>query len=79
MTNKKRKSAIRGVPADSDLRILARAVVTRLGDKEAAKEMGIGRATLSRVLAQLPVAPGTFALLREYQARCAGLVEASAK
>lgn len=66
---RKRKSAIRGVPADADLRDRVRAVVARDGDKEAAKSMGIGRATLSRVLAELPVAPGTFALLREYLAK----------
>ena len=72
-TNKRppARRVVRGVPVGADLLILGRAVLARLGDKEAAKEMGIGRATLSRVLAELPVAPGTFALLREYQAKVA--------
>lgn len=66
--NKRRpeKQVVRGVPADGHLRRRVRALVGELGDKQAARAIGIGRATLSRLLAELPLAPGTFALIREY-------------
>lgn len=68
----KRKPAIRGVPANGEMRDRVRSIVAQLGDKRAAREIGIGRATLSRVLAELPVSAGTFALMREYFDKSAG-------
>lgn len=45
---------------------MARKLVRDLGgDREAAKAIGIARATLSRLLADLPLSPGTLAILRE--------------
>lgn len=67
-----RKTTKRGIPADSDIRVRVRSLVGEVGDKEAAKAIGIGRATLSRLLAELPLAPGTFALIREYFAKTDG-------
>jgi hypothetical protein len=64
-----RKQVKRGTPADAETRTRARQLVAKLGDKEAARLLGIGRATLSRLLAELPLTPGTLALVREQFAK----------
>lgn len=63
----KNKSTKRGDgSADKETRAMARKLVRDLGgDREAAKAIGIARATLSRLLADLPLSPGTLAILRE--------------
>jgi len=71
----KRKQVKRGVPADGALRERARKLVSEIGDRDAALAMKIGRATLSRLLAELPLAPGTFALVREYFAEADRLID----
>lgn len=52
-------------PVDGDTLAQVKRLVDELGDKVAARRLGIGRATLSRLLAELPLAPGTMALVRE--------------
>ncbi len=42
-----------------------RRVTNALGDKEAARRLGIARATLASVLAELTIARGTVALVRQ--------------
>jgi hypothetical protein len=37
----------------------------RLGDSRAARELGVGREALARVIAGLPVRAGTLAMIRE--------------
>jgi hypothetical protein len=56
----------RGKPISTALREAATALVQQLGsDKLAAQEIGIGRNTLARALAGLPVLNGNHHLLRQ--------------
>lgn len=50
---------------DSDIRALARELVTTTGPKAAAKALRVGRDTALNLAAGGPVRPGTFALIRE--------------
>lgn len=62
------KTSIRGRQVPPALRAAATALIEELGgdDKQAAKAIGIGRNTLSRALAGLPVLNGNVALLEIY-------------
>jgi hypothetical protein len=64
-----RKQVARGTEADQETKRRVRALVDEVGDRRAAILMGIGRATLARILGGLLLAPGTLALVREYFAR----------
>jgi hypothetical protein len=55
--------------AQSQIVELVAAEVARLGGTRASKALRISRETLARVLAGLPVRPGTLALLREELSR----------
>ncbi len=52
-------------PAPPSVRAEVKRLVEKDGDKAAAESIGIGTATVARVLAGLDVSPGTLALLRE--------------
>ena len=52
-------------PADPAHRARARELLDRLGTIRAADELGVGHATLARIVGALPVRSGTRALLRE--------------
>lgn len=60
-----RNQTVRGTPASDDIRASAQGLVDRLGDREAARVLGVTRATLARALAGLPMLEATHALLRE--------------
>jgi len=53
----------RGRPVSDALRAAAAALVDEVGDVDAAQDIGIGRNTLSRALAGLPILNGNRALL----------------
>jgi hypothetical protein len=52
-------------PEDVDL---ARRLVVKLGDRKAAERLHIGRTSVCRLAAGLPVTAGTLALVREARA-----------
>lgn len=54
-----------GKPAPLQHRERVRHMIAELGEAKAAAELKIGRPTLARVVAALPLKAGTLALLRE--------------
>jgi hypothetical protein len=61
--------------ADTHVIQAVHAQVGRLGVPAASKALGLGRETVIRILAGLPVRPGTLALLRERLAAQLSTVE----
>lgn len=53
------------VPDDARGRVAA--LVGELGERLAAERLGVGRATLTRLVAGLPVRAGTLALVRAWE------------
>jgi hypothetical protein len=60
-----KSQSVRGTPASESLRARAQALVAEVGDREAARQLRLTRATLARVVADFPLLEGTLAILRE--------------